>query len=228
MSSFAPKTPGRTVIEILKVMFITMPMTAVVMFAVIGTLIFINKYYPDSTITLEDVMNYVTVGITVLLTMPLMQRGMHRYFWYVQNNPNSKIPPWGTAVPPVPYVKNPASIHLLRIALYLFAIISLLLIFAPLSHQKALFRTTMSVPGIHRNFFPFLQIVAYFLIFGFLLLIAFASTQYKKYLATRAVTEADMLRYNLNECWLFAFSVTYILTGLLCFIFGAMIIRTLT
>lgn len=223
----ARSTPAQKAWSIIKIVLITMPMTALVLFVWIGQLVLFKTYFPEIEFTAEESLNVILILIFSLIGLPLAQRLNFRFLWHARHHPHTDLNRHnGTQFPPVPVVHNSWLIQALRGLFYGLAILSMLIIFAPLSHQRAMVQTVGIFSGRH-SFWPFMQLLLFLALAISLGLIAFIMDRLRKRPNFQLRSADSKLRFELQESWLFAFATSYIMLCFFCFIFGMMVLRYL-
>ena len=190
----------------------------------------------QQTLSFEQAFNAVVTAVLIFAFLPLAHAGAHRWFWHVEKRRKAgdylagkPVPPMGSEpTEPAPAMMRNRKERLLHIALYMAAMAMLAFIYLPLGHQEAIGRliAAHSSGRASASSLAVLIIAWLPLVGGLLTLFAFMERDMKKVRAGQ-VTGADREKIELRLNWLTAFVTAVVMTGLLCFFAGNLILRYL-
>jgi hypothetical protein len=176
----------------------------------LGAIILINKYYPDSAISAEDVLNYILVGFIAIIYMPWIQARTYRRQSAAFESRQSQ----------------PVAVTMRRFGLLSVAALSLLLAFGPLSVQRQLYSWAYGTGLVTRSIYliELVFLVVALLIIG---LAAALSTIFPRPNSKTSPAPENKDRVERAKIWLSCFGWTYGLCAALCVLAGFFILRFL-
>ncbi len=189
---------------------LVMLLVAVLLLGWLGAIILISKYYPDSAISAEDVLNYILVGFIAIIYMPWIQtRTYRRQFTELENRQS-----------------QPVAVTMRRLGLICVAALSLLLAFGPLSFQRQIYSWAYGTGLVTRSIY-LIELV--FLVVA-LLVIGLAAALSKVFSRARPKKPPTPINNDQTErarIWLSCFGFTYCLCAALCVLPGFFILKFL-
>ena len=219
----------------LKIIALSMGLTAVLLLAWIGLSVLASLYGPAS-ITAEAVLNFLLAIVLAFVGLPILHRAFYRYFWNIRRKLASceiqigdKMPVVGAdPTPPPPRTRKTRRQIALYAIFYVIGIVSLLAIYVPIGHQEALNAFLARYSAGRSSFSTLATLVIIYLPMAITLALIFPFLDADQKLIRAGSTDAkEILRLQDRQEWLFSFRTAYVCVGFLSFVAGNWILRVL-
>ncbi|MBN9466362.1 hypothetical protein [Brevundimonas sp.] len=223
-----------TLLRALAIIALGMAITAVVLLGWIGLLFVVNTSTPVA-MTAEAALNLMLVVLLALVGLPILHAALYRWFWHVRRRtaqgafPVGQSPAFGSepTAPPPRTVKT-AGQRALYAVVYVVGVVSLIAAYAPLGHQEALNAFLARFSAGRASFTSLAQLVVIFLPMAasFAIIVPLLERDRRR-MAAGLADEAEVLRLQAKQEWLFAFAAAFVMTGFTAFLAGNMILQFL-
>lgn len=212
-----------------------MGLVFVLLLAWIGLVYAINVY-TTATLSADEIFNMMLSGLLSIVGFPIVHRALYRHFWAISRKLASGEMQIGDAMPvmgvepspPVPRVRKTRLQIALYVALYVLAMASLLVAYAPLGHHEALNAFLARYSAGRSSFSSLATLVVVYapMALGLALALPFLEIDRKR-LQSGELPPDEALRLKLRQDWLFSFVTAYATVSFLAFSAGNMILRYL-
>ncbi|GAW40540.1 hypothetical protein SH203_00939 [Brevundimonas sp. SH203] len=223
-----------TLLRTLAIIAISMAITAVILLGWIGLVFVVNTYTPVA-MTAEAALNLMLVVLLALIGLPILHTGLYRWFWHVRRRTAQgafsvgQPPAFGSepTAPPPRTVKTAGQRGLYAVV-YAVGVVSLIAAYAPLGHQEALNAFLGRFSAGRASFTSLAQLVVVFLPMAasFAIIVPLLERDRRR-MAAGLADEAEVLRLQAKQEWLFAFAAAFVMADFTAFLAGNMILQFL-
>ena len=223
-----------TLLRALAIIALSIGVTAVILLGWIG-LVFVVDTYTPVAMTAEAALNLMLLVLLTLVGLPILHAVLYRWFWHVRRRtaqgafPVGQPPAFGSeqTAPPPRTVKTAGQRGLYALV-YVVGVVSLIAAYAPLGHQEALNAFLGRFSAGRASFTSLAQLVVIFLpMAASFAIIAPLLERDRRRMAAGLADEAEVLRLQTKQEWLFAFAAAFVMTGFTAFLAGNMILNFL-
>lgn len=213
-------SPQRTGMSRAQEILLVLCATALTLGVFLGSLILVNRFWPDAAITAEEVLNYVLVFGIACVALPWIQ---HRSFRH-QYRLYFRLP---TAQPAGEPVETPPrsslTVSIVRLGLILAGGALLVLAFGPISHLDRLF-AWLQGSGLGALSFRLVEFLMVLSLAGCFLLVGGLALLYQRLGLKKRSQQTGNRQQEANRIWLTCLTGTLALSGGLCLL-GSFLIR---
>jgi hypothetical protein len=220
--------------QVVKILALSMVLTAVVLMGWIGLVYAVNVYSPVS-MSAEAVLNMLLAVLMTFIGLPFFHRAFHRHFWAIRRKLASgelrlgdPMPALGAATTtPPPRIRKTRGQIVLYTTLYIIGMASLLAAYAPLDHQAILNAFLGRFSAGRSSFSSLATLVVIYLpmVMSFAVIFPFLNAHRKRAQTGGAIDPAEALRLQDNDEWLVSFAAAYVSVGFFTFVAGNMILN---
>lgn len=220
----------------LAIIAISMAITAAVLLGWIGLSVLAYNHAAGS-ISSDAVLNFLLAALLAFVGLPILHRGLYRYFWNIRRklasgemNVGDEAPVFGGGpYPPPPRTTKTRGQIALYAVFYAIGIASLLAIYVPTGHQEGLNAFLSRFSAGRSSFTTLVTLVIIYLPMAITLALIFPFIDADQRLIRAGNADPkEILRLQDRQEWLFAFATAYVCVGFLSFIAGHMIVRFLS
>ncbi len=194
---------------------------------VLVTLIVINRFWPDSAITVRGVLNFFLVLAVAALAFPLAQRRSFRYQYHLhRGSRHGGHDSEAESHDALPAMRPPRSVAAIRSGLLVAGAAALVILFGPLSLADGIFE------WLQRNGFGsasgrLVEILALVFLAGAFLVMAAAGKLYRLFFPTRSGTQRADPQWEANRIWFICLAGTWGLSAGMCIVVAFLMRRFL-
>lgn len=219
----------------LKIIGLSMVLTAILLLAWIGLVYAANVYTPVA-ISAEAMLNLMLSALLAFIGLPILHAAFYRHFWNIRRKLASgemrvgdNIPAFGAEkTPPPPRIRKTPRQMALYAAFYIIGIASLIALYAPIGHQEGLIAFISRFSAGRNSFASLANLIIIFVPMAITLALIFPFLDADRKLIKAGSTDAEeILRLQDRQEWLFAFTTAYVCVGFLSFVAGNWILAFL-